>query len=259
MITVITEDWQDIAYSADGHYFAIADVHGRADLLEAALVHADGMLPANASIVLLGDLIDRGPDSLVSLDLAMRGIPGREVVSIAGNHESMLLHTLASEPGSYRMWDLWLRNGGTTVLSELHPGTHEDDISSAMLVEGLGEDRIAFLNSMRPHFQAGGVLFVHAGIHPERDLSAQLAQPVMDIEAVLDRKDSAGSMRWIRKPWVGHSGDIGCFIIYGHTILDGEPLVTSCQAGIDLGAYETGVLCAAEISGRMLRFHRLSA
>ncbi|HYA72704.1 MAG TPA: metallophosphoesterase, partial [Roseiarcus sp.] len=57
----------------DVEIFAIGDIHGRADLL-AALLEEAAREPRRAprrAIVFLGDLIDRGPDSLGAIDLAI--------------------------------------------------------------------------------------------------------------------------------------------------------------------------------------------
>jgi hypothetical protein len=53
--------------------FAIGDIHGRSDLLAALIDEAarEPKLRDKRAIVFLGDLVDRGPDSLGAIDLAM--------------------------------------------------------------------------------------------------------------------------------------------------------------------------------------------
>lgn len=253
-------DWMAAPQAADGHYAAIADVHGCRDLLARAFDRLDDALPTDGQIVLLGDLIDRGPDSLGTLDLAIAGCGGRKIYPICGNHESMV-HSALFEPdpdhkfgGAY----FWMRNGGSTVLAELEAR----GLPCGAELEGLfGPARVAFLKSMLPHHRAGQVLFAHAGLDPDQTLVAQLAQPVMDFGPLANGAQERTSMRWIREPWVGFNQPLhrtsireDLFVVYGHTIQKGV-LLTPCQAGTDLGAFMTGTLCVTEIDHDRMRFH----
>lgn len=257
----LNSDWIDLPYSAEGHFAAIADVHGMADRLEALHAALDRDLPSDAVIVRLGDLIDRGPHSLRCIDLAMAGVGGRKEIAIAGNHESMALHALLDpdEDTAFGFAWLWCKNGGTTVVKEFDPSLPEGVPDQAGLWRIFGEARIAYLRDMLPHYQSGHVLFAHAGVNPDLDLAAQMAQPVMDMRQV-EKFGENHSMRWVRTEWVTYDeplpGDL--FVVYGHTpTRNSMPLITQCQAGIDLGIYRTarGVLCAAEIDHDRMRFH----
>src|SRR5580704_11218811 len=74
--------------AADGvEIFAIGDIHGRSDLF-AALLDAAAREPRRAArrvIVLLGDLVDRGPDNLGTIDLAI------DAARLAGGDETIAL------------------------------------------------------------------------------------------------------------------------------------------------------------------------
>ncbi|SEQ70925.1 serine/threonine protein phosphatase 1 [Loktanella sp. DSM 29012] len=66
-------------------------------------------------IVFLGDLIDRGPDSIGAVHLAMQATTlnqADEVVLLPGNHELLLVQVLDGHDP-----DLWLINGGKTVMA----------------------------------------------------------------------------------------------------------------------------------------------
>lgn len=253
-------DWMAAPQTADGHYAAIADVHGCRDLLARAFDRLDADLPSGGQIVLLGDLIDRGPDSLGALDLAIAGCGGRKVHALAGNHESMLCSALFEPHPDHKFGGafFWMRNGGDTVLGELDAR----GLPCGAELEALfGQKRVDFLKSMLPHHRAGQVLFAHAGLDPEVSLAAQLAQPVMDFGPLADGAQDRTSMRWIREPWVGFNRPLSTtpigedlFVIYGHTIQKGV-LLTPCQAGTDLGSFSTGMLCVTEIDHDRMRFH----
>jgi serine/threonine protein phosphatase 1 len=81
--------------------YAIGDVHGRRDLLQALLDgHPHGCgFDRRFRIIFLGDLIDRGPESRQCLDLAvatLKAHPGSRL--ILGNHEEFLLSFLECRP-----------------------------------------------------------------------------------------------------------------------------------------------------------------
>ncbi len=101
--------------------FASGDVHGQADLLAACL---DGIARApqppatERLVVFLGDIVDRGLDSLRAIGLIMnasRLVRADRVVLLPGNHELVLLDALDgnAEP--------WLAIGGKTVTREIDP------------------------------------------------------------------------------------------------------------------------------------------
>jgi serine/threonine protein phosphatase 1 len=78
---------------ADGiRIYAVGDVHGRADLLEAVLARIDADLaayPIEQSVqVFLGDYIDRGPYSREVLDHLIIRRRQHQMVYLTGNHEN---------------------------------------------------------------------------------------------------------------------------------------------------------------------------
>ena len=97
--------------------YAVGDIHGFADRLEALLgmIVADlaASPPVRAEAVFLGDYIDRGPQSAAVLDrLARRDVP-LPFVALRGNHEALLLDALADPAGMAH----WCRSGGDATLA----------------------------------------------------------------------------------------------------------------------------------------------
>ncbi|QMI05462.1 protein-serine/threonine phosphatase [Citrobacter sp. RHB25-C09] len=84
------------------HIWLVGDIHGCFSLLMAKL-RACRFDPWQDLLVSVGDVIDRGPDSLRCLQLLRR----RWVVAVRGNHEQMAMDALASAQTS-----LWFLNGG---------------------------------------------------------------------------------------------------------------------------------------------------
>jgi len=104
--------------------FVVGDVHGHRDVLvgllrDAGLVDAaDGWVGADATLWLVGDLVDRGPDGIATIDLVRRLEQESKggVRCLLGNHEAFLLsvHLVGAEdtgfPGT-TFEDVWLANG----------------------------------------------------------------------------------------------------------------------------------------------------
>jgi calcineurin-like phosphoesterase family protein len=57
--------------------YAIADLHGRFDLLEMALAKIADHAELSATVVALGDYVDRGPDSRKAIERLMLGLGAR--------------------------------------------------------------------------------------------------------------------------------------------------------------------------------------
>ncbi|MDT0574628.1 metallophosphoesterase family protein [Croceicoccus sp. F390] len=221
--------------------YAIGDVHGRLDLFRKMInaIEADNHArsPAEVTVILLGDLIDRGPDSAGVIRLARQWSERRDVRLLLGNHEEMFLGALAS-PDLLRHF---LRIGGReTVESYGLPNAAFDlpaDEICDMLVELVPPSDIAFLEAMEDQIRIGDYLFVHAGIRP----------------GVTPEQQETGDLRWIREPFLSHRQPHGFCVVHGHTISDEVEQVPSAdhpyRIGIDTGAYATGRLTAIGLQG----------
>jgi serine/threonine protein phosphatase 1 len=55
-------------------------------------------------------------------------------------------------------------------------------------------------------------------------------------------------LRWIREPFLSHSGSFGPVVVHGHTITD-KPLIRHNRIGLDTGAYRSGHLTALGLQG----------
>lgn len=219
--------------------YAIGDVHGRLDLLEALLakIEADHRArpPARTFVVLLGDLVDRGPDSAGVLELLSGWAPDwARPVYLMGNHEEFLLRVLDGDTDlvgnwltyggrelaeSYGMSQGWMLNASSqSVVQEVYrkvPAAHAD-----------------FVRSFGDSFRFGDYLFVHAGIKPG--------------VALEDQKPY--DMRWIREDFLGDRTDHGVVVVHGHTIVETAEELPN-RIGIDTGAYKGGPLTAIGIDG----------
>ena len=90
--------------------YAIGDVHGRYDLLcrifEKIEAHSATLPPnRNTNIILLGDLIDRGPQSAQVLEFLFNlQKRNKNFTVLLGNHEELMIRAISGEPGMLRAW-----------------------------------------------------------------------------------------------------------------------------------------------------------
>lgn len=229
---------------------AIGDVHGHLAHLDALL----GLLAAEIAaardggseveLVLIGDYVDRGPDSLGVLrrvrELPQRlGIP---VHALRGNHDHYLIEFLLKDEPDPEALEGWCGNGGDTTLTELGI-TPEDVVArdpaelAARARAAIGEEVLGLLRELQPHRSIGAYTFVHAGVHPDRPLAEQGLR-----EALWLREPFLGTRNW-RHPFT---------VVHGHTIRG--PEVHPHRIALDSGVYRTGVLSAVQIQEQRLRF-----
>jgi serine/threonine protein phosphatase 1 len=223
----------------DVRVYAIGDIHGcdaefARLLAEIERDHASRG-PKRKIIVLLGDLVDRGPDSAAVVERARTLASGdTEVRLLAGNHEEMLLRSCDGDAGSLR---LFARNGGRETAQSY--GIDEDAWNAAdfedlpaLLQSAVPATHRSFLNSMEEMVVIGDYVFVHAGIRPNVPLAEQRSE----------------DLRWIRERFLNHKFPHEKFVIHGHTItaeVDEQPN----RIGIDTGAYSSGKLTAVALEG----------
>ena len=161
----------------DVEIFAVGDIHGRSDLFAALLDEAarEPRRAARRVVVLLGDLVDRGPDSLGAIDLAIgaaRRAEADETVALMGNHEAMMrlaLDAATQRADAIDALQTWIVNGGDHTLAEFvrfsaTPADVDDLLSDAR--ESLPARVADWLARLRSHWRSGGLLFVHAGVNP---------------------------------------------------------------------------------------------
>lgn len=255
------------AVAPDVEVFAFGDIHGRTDLLRALLDDAalEPRRRERRAIVFLGDLIDRGPDSLGVIDLAMDArerIGAQETIGLMGNHEAMM--RLALDPRT--PWDgaldalaNWLRNGGAMAVRqftdfEVVPGGAEELLT---LIRVAAPERVrGWLQGLRSHWLSEGVLFVHAGVNPHVDLDAFLAEPW---DKPLAELHDERHWAWVRWPFLdfdpGPGGYGGLFVVHGHTPNDGrrdathDDQISRFRLNLDAGSGVTGLVKMAVFRG----------
>lgn len=224
---------QPAARTPEGErYYVIGDIHGRLDLLEPLVdaIEKDDResSSSDSTIVFLGDLVDRGPDSAGVVSLARELQKRRKVRILAGNHEEMFLQSFED----LEVLRHFLKFGGRETL--LSYGLDRKTYN-AMTLEELFERIQTLVSREEREFIAGfeemiiavNYVFVHAGIDPTKPIDEQ------------KRSDKL----WIRERFLRHAKPLSHVIVHGHTIFD-EVEIRDWRIGIDTGAYNSGKLTA---------------
>jgi len=217
--------------------FVISDIHGCNQTFQKLLQKIE--FSHNDQLFLLGDYIDRGPDSKGVFDTIWRLMEqDYSVACILGNHEEILLQAVANfNTPKARKW--YHNHGGKNTLKSFgidHP-------------KAIPQQYIDFVQGLPHYIEFENYILVHAG------LNLQISKPFSDHYAMLWMREYEQT---VNKEWLD-----GRRIIHGHTPTDQQIIKDKVQEGriiigIDNGcAYPVGNLnhlCALELASQTLYF-----
>lgn len=138
---------------------AISDVHGKIEEFELLLEKAN----YNASrdqLILVGDYVDRGPDSRAVLNRVME-LKAEGAIVLRGNHDDMMVAAYHNEPGALARWE---KNGALYTL-QCYDSTIKD---MTMPDSEAFHDHVTFLENLDYYYETDDYIFVHAGVDPKR-------------------------------------------------------------------------------------------
>jgi serine/threonine protein phosphatase 1 len=222
----------------DLRIYAIGDVHGcvaaHAAILDQIAEDYEERPVAEAVVIHLGDLIDRGPDSAAVLARVALGspIPGSgEMINLRGNHEELCLNAIqqGGEPSR-----IWRRNGGETCLADWGVPKKAPAAEWASFVP---QEQMTVLLEERVCYRRAGYFFAHAGVRPGVPLADQDAHDLV----------------WIRQPFLSWPDPLEAVVVHGHTPKD-APTVRVNRIGIDTGAVYGGRLTAVVLEEDRMAF-----
>ena len=202
--------------------FAIGDVHGCADELRALL----NKLPhtPDTTIVLLGDYIDRGPDSRAVIDTILELRERCHVVALMGNHEAMLLDYLDAPTSA--AGGMFIYNGGSATLA-----SYADDHGEV----AFPGDHVELVRGLPRMFQSDHNVFVHAGL------------PRVPLGEVDVERDGA-TLMWTRGQFLKTEYNWGKVVVHGHTPV-ARVTIRPNRINIDTGCVYRGRLTALALPG----------
>jgi hypothetical protein len=229
-------------------YILIGDVHGCLTELQALLDRI--ALRPDDTLVFLGDLVDKGPDSPAVVRWVRHLSTLYHVVLIEGNHEE-----------KHRRWRRHMRLHSPIV----HTMTGTQQI--AAITQAMSVADIDFLETGQlyfriPHYDA---LVVHAGVPPAITILPEDPQEI--VTYTRQQRDLYRKMQRIRfvspegkilqlgheterdRYWAElYDGRLG-MVYFGHQVfLQPAPVVFPHAVGLDLGAVHGGYLAAAILS-----------
>lgn len=192
-----------------GLTYVIPDLHGRRDLLDEALARIEAHRAGSATIVLLGDYVDKGPDSKGVIERLL-GADGVALITLKGNHDAMMAWALRDPE---RMAD-WLKKGGDAALASYGGASHVPAAHRDWL------ERLALM-----HIDAHRI-YVHAGVDPELPLDRQTETTLM----------------WKRYARGFEGGHGALHVVHGHDNDPNGPLLFEGRSNLDTLAWRTGRL-----------------
>jgi len=188
----------------NGKTWAIGDIHGYARTFETVMLKIKPQ-PGDR-VILLGDLVDRGPDVKGVFDSILNyQAKGIEIFCIRGNHDDLMYKSMLEEQESQGFLRFikrdytkksWLNMGGDTTMKSF----------GARKMIDIDTKYYEFIESMYHYLEDENHFYVHAGF----DFSKE--KPFEDIQA----------MMWIRDFKANKELIQGKKIVHGHTPLDLE-------------------------------------
>jgi serine/threonine protein phosphatase 1 len=215
--------------SASPRTYAVGDVHGRLDLLRAAVdAIAKHVGERPFRVVFLGDYVDRGPDSRGVVDFLIDLQRRWPVICLKGNHEALMIQAV-KDPGGRRL-ERWLEYGGEQTLQSYGLKGGAD------LAAGVPAEHIRWMSGLPRTTGDGHRIYVHAGLMPGTPAHRQKDETCL----------------WIRERFLqARPGDFEAHVVHGHTpVWEGkpdpaEPELLEHRTNLDTGAFATGVLSVA--------------
>ncbi|MBK9456261.1 MAG: metallophosphoesterase [Chitinophagales bacterium] len=140
--------------------YAISDIHGCYQTFIDLLAQLN--LTKEDELYLLGDLIDRGPNSKGVIDHVMQmQEDGYKVTVLMGNHEYMFLQAIDETIPycwDWRRYQLWIKNGGITTMMNFGYNRIDD-------LKNLDKKYDAFVRNLTTHVELDNCILVHAGFN----------------------------------------------------------------------------------------------
>lgn len=206
-----------------GDVIAVGDIHGSWDLFCQFLAWVKD---SEASVILLGDLIDRGDDDLAVLNATKNMLQDPEswglqsFNALRGNHEQMFMD---AAQGTKSLVRLWVGNGG-----------------KLKNMDKMVEDHLDWISNLPIYMIVGDTLFIHGGTFPGENPADTV------------RNGKAEELLWMRRPFLDNGPKLTRWtntikrVIHGHTITlydqdqYGEgiaPVIKADRVNIDTGAF----------------------
>lgn len=212
----------------DSRTIIVGDIHGCIEEFE-ELIKIVSYDKAYDRLILLGDLIDRGPDSVA----VVRKAREMGLESVMGNHEYKFLK--------------WYRSNGKNYDSQEY-------------YANLSDEDVNYIAQMPTSIKIGDTIIVHAGLRPGIPLEKQSKDDLMYLRYI-DSNQKFVSLKKISKIgkelaeahfwtefWTGPES-----IVYGHNVSSMEtPLIEEIYPGTTCYGLDTGCCFGGKLTALIL-------
>lgn len=177
----------------------VSDIHGCVDEFKQLLVKVNFNAEED-QLVLLGDYVDRGPDSRGAVECVMSLVREKGAIALKGNHDQRFVDVLGEVDPLTEM--KFFEHGGIQTFQSFCGSDNLDLKQSKERILGTCRDHIDFLNSLPLFHEDEGHIYVHAGLNPT--YTDWKTQPERDF-------------LWIRAPFVQQRTVVKKTVVFGHT------------------------------------------
>jgi serine/threonine protein phosphatase 1 len=224
----------------------ISDIHGEIKLFERLLADVN-YNSSQDQLILLGDYVDRGPNSRKVLEKVIE-LKSDGAFVLKGNHEDMMIKALTTD--EEYSWKNWInRNGGRKTLESYGLNESEfvvqddEQFIKPMLHDETLDRHLNFIQKLDHFIELEEYIFVHAGVHPNQTIGETEQYTLMWIREEF-HKAYAGEKTVI----FGHTPTI--HLHNNHSVYFGENNII----GIDGGAVFGGQLNCLELPSKEVHY-----
>lgn len=261
-----------------GRLLAVSDIHGCRNkfalaLLKSNLIDSElNWIGKDCTLVILGDAIDRGPDSKGVVDLILHikrqaDKIGGSVITLMGNHEKMVIDAAKHKnPNTRQSWfNCWMDNGGYQCVQSYYDIFPDEQIEGFDIWNKENPEIIVnyhkeYFDNLLPFVIINDTLFVHAGTDPRSNLE--------ELTKGLQVCNNGATHLWIREQFYNYPNPefVDKYkvkkIVFGHTpatryakknvseAMKPEEFLDGKLLGIDTGSnYPLGSVTIVEFDG----------
>lgn len=183
----------------------VSDIHGYYYTFQNLLKQV-GYAPEADRLILLGDYVDGGQNSLQVIDLVRQLVDSHGAIALGGNHDDMFLNWLDGNDYPISPYTT-ARNGGQHTIRSFCPWytDERDDEKARAFIKERFEPQFSFLRCLPDYVEDDYHIYVHAGVNPQ-----------LTDWKLTTRKD----FRWIRGKFLNQDGNLLAVkkIIFGHEV-----------------------------------------
>jgi len=248
-VEIVREPLYSNRRSDHGPFDIVGDVHGCLNELLALLDAlgyeverdeagrpCDATHPEGRRVIFLGDLVDRGPDVVGVLRLAMGMTRRGHALAVPGNHEAKLVRAL--------------RRGGPGTMTMAH-GLDGTLAALAQAGREFTEEARAWCEALTSHYvlDDGALVVAHAGL--KEAYQGRASRRVREFALYGDTTGESDEYGLpVRYPWADdYRGS--AMVVYGHTTVP-EPVWVNNTLCVDTGCVFGGTLTALRYPSRKL-------